>query len=144
MPTLPPTPMTPTQVGGAMTAATMIGMDIGGPANRGMVVAYPSGGGLYSAIADGTVIIPVNRLVVGTIPSLSPTTGVAATPVTLIVTHTGFTPDSRISVDGVNITTTYISPTEVRGSYTPASAGAKLVRVTTGSIQTGNATFTAT
>jgi hypothetical protein len=80
-----------------------------------------------------------------TLTSINPTTavhGTAAIPVTC--TGTGFTPYSMVTVDGINVPTTYVSPTQLTATITPkATAGNQSVRVVTNGVASAAQTFTA-
>src|SRR5262245_65633814 len=66
------------------------------------------------------------------ITSIAPNTGVIATPVTITVTGTDFTPDCVVLFSGsaTGVTTTYVSATSLTAAGTlPATAGPMAVSV---------------
>jgi IPT/TIG domain len=76
-----------------------------------------------------------------TVTGASPASIVANTSTTVSVNGTGFAGDSDIFVDGVEKTTTFVTPSQLRASVTPAGAG-QLVLTVGGA--TGSATVTVT
>lgn len=61
--------------------------------------------------------------------SVAPTSGPSGEQVTFSVNGTGFTANSRVSVDGVPIQTAFVSTTVVRGTTTFTTPGVKQVTV---------------
>lgn len=64
-----------------------------------------------------------------TVTNIAPATAVVGASVTIQVTGTGFEDDSDVAVDGVEIPTTFVSSTSIRGTYTPAAARTSVVTV---------------
>jgi len=61
-----------------------------------------------------------------TLTSISPATAlVADAAVTVTATGSGFVSGAKIRIDGVDATTTFVSPTSLTTSYDATSAGAK-------------------
>jgi len=79
-----------------------------------------------------------------TVTGTAPTTSAGATPTVVSVNGTKFTNKSGIVLNGVLIPTTYVSSTQIRGTFT-GTAGAKTVKVQTGTyLSATSATYTFT
>ena len=108
-----------------------------------IVVANPAPGGGTSNIASMTV-----GSVQGAAPaitSLAPASATVGSPTTLVtITGTGFTADTRIVVGVTERQVTYVSPTQLRFSFTEAellNSGTRSIRVMNGNGMSNTATF---
>lgn len=104
--------------------------------------------GIESYTEQDTASITAGTVPVAVLTSLVPNTRVIGTAVfTLRVLGSNFTPQSKISFDAVDLTTVYVSATEVTAQVDPAAAtaGAKNVLVKNPGVANSNTlTFTYT
>lgn len=78
-----------------------------------------------------------------TLESISPTTAARPTATQVTVTGTNFDAGTVVQVDGVDLTTTLLSATQVRATLVaPGSAGTKQVSVANGPRRSTATTFT--
>lgn len=85
---------------------------------------------------------PPGLYVTPVVGSLAPASGNVGVSQTVTLTGTGFYPTTKGYVDGTARTTTYISPTQIRVTWTPGSVGTAQVTAQNGTKVSAQKPFT--